>query len=281
LFVSTGEWVANNPGAERIGCRIPQIISPDADWRDLREKIDGGEYSERKIRNEIMGEPFDAGVKPITMSELIACCRDYIPADTKKSEYGIAHMFGGLDWAVTSGTSVFVAGGMDTDGKIKITYAKKYSCADPRAVIDDVINLCTKLNIEHIGADRGAGHTNNLMMRDRLTWTKLTEFAYVPTQGEGMRWDVKTQCFILDRTFALDSSLYKLRNQQVLFPKYESFGKTFFPDIAGIFTEYNDYLKKIEYRHPTKIPDDFLHALTYLLLAHQINTKYAGGRYGV
>lgn len=281
LDVSAGEWVSLWSGADRIGYRIPQIITPDTDWNDLRKKIDGGEYSEGRIRNEIMGEPFDIGIKPITMTELIACCRDYVPTDTKKSEYGVAHVFAGLDWAVMSGTSVFTAGGMDTDGKFKVIYAKKYIGADPRAVIDDVISLCGRLNVEYLGADRGAGHTNNLLLSDRLTWTKVMEFAYVPTQKEGMKWDVKSQCFILDRTFALDSSIYKLKNQSVVFPKYDSFGRTFFPDIVGVFTEYNDYLKKIEYKHPPEIPDDFFHALTYMLLAHNITTKYAGGRYGV
>lgn len=280
LDVSTGEWIALLPGAGRIAFRIPQIILPDIDWQYLLEKIDGGEYSEGKIRNEILGEPFDIGVKPITMAELIACCRDYVPTDIKKSEYGISHMFGGLDWAVTSGTSVFSAGGMDSNNKFKVVCAKKYTCVDPRAIIDDVIRLCGQLNIEYLGADRGAGHTNNLLLGDRLTWTKVMEFAYVPTQREGMKWDQKSQCFILDRTVALDSTIYKIKNQQTVFPTYDSFGKTFFPDIAGVFTEYNDYLKKIEYKHPPEIPDDFFHALTYMLLAHQINTKYAGGRYG-
>lgn len=281
LDVLTGEWVALTAGAHRIGFRIPQIIMPDMTWEDLREKIDGGEYSEGKIRNEILGEPFDVGVRPITMTELIACCRDYVPTDAKKSEYGIAHMFGGLDWAVTSGTSVFSAGGMDSNNKFKVVCAKKYTGVDPRVVIDDVVRLCGKLGIEYLGADRGAGHTNNLLLRDRLTWTKVMEFAYVPAQKEGMKWDQKSQCFILDRTIALDSTFYKLKNQQTVFPTYDSFGKTFFPDIAGVFTEYNDYLKKVEYKHPPEIPDDFFHALTYMLLAHQINTKYAGGRYGV
>lgn len=281
LDVLTGEWVALMGGAARLGFRIPQIIMPDMSWEDLRDKIDGGEYSEGKIRNEILGEPFDFGVKPITMTELIACCRDYIPTDTKKSEYGIAHIFGGLDWAVTSGTSVFTAGGMDSNNKFKTIYAKKYTCVDPRAVIDDVVRLCGLLNIEYLGADRGAGHTNNLLLGDRLAWTKVMEFAYVPTLIQGGKWEPKSQCFILDRTIALDSTLYKLKNQQVNFPTYDSFGKTFFPDIVGVFTEYNDYLKKIEYKHPPEIPDDFFHALTYMLQAHTLATKYAGGRYGV
>ena len=281
LDLKSGEWVAINPAASRLGFRIPQIIRPSLDWCDLRRKIDGGEYSEGKIQNEILGEPFDVGVKPITMSDLIACCRDYLPTETKESEYEIARVFGGLDWAVTSGTSVFSAGGPDTDGRFKIIYSKKYTSTDPRAVIEDVVRLCGQLNVEFLGVDRGAGHTNNLMLHDRMQWTKVIEFTYVPRQREGMKWDQKSQCFILDRTFALDSTIYKLKNQKVVFPKYDSFGKTFFPDIVGVFTEYNDYLKKIEYKHPSEIPDDFFHSLTYTLLAHQINTKYSGGRYGV
>lgn len=281
LDVSTGEWVALIADARRIGFRIPQIIMPDMEWESLREKIDSGDYSEGKIRNEILGEPFDVGVRPITMTELIACCREYVPTDTKKSEYGIAHIFAGLDWAITAGTSVFTAGGMDGNGKFKTVYAKKYTCVDPRVVIDDVVRLCGKLNVEYIGCDRGAGHMNNLLLRDRLAWTKLMEFAYVPTLAEGRKWDQKSQCFILDRTVALDSTFTKLKNQAVVFPTYETFGKTFFPDIAGVFTEYNDYLKKIQYMHPPEIPDDFFHALTYMLYAHQVSTKYAGGHYGV
>lgn len=281
LDLLSGEWAITNPGAERFGVRIPQIIRPNLDWKDLRLKIDSGEYSEGRIRNEILGEPFDVGVKPITMADLIACCRDYLPTEVKRSEYGIAHVFGGLDWAVTAGTSVFCAGGMDTDGKFKTIYAKKYTSTDPRAVIEDVVRLCNQLNVEYLGADRGAGHTNNLLLHDRLQWTKVMEFAYVPKQKEGMKWDQKSQCFILDRTFALDSSIYKLKNQQVIFPTFDSFGRIFFPDIVGVFTEYNDYLKKVEYRHPDEIPDDFFHSLTYMLLAHKINTKHAGGRYGV
>lgn len=281
LDVSAGEWVSLKPGAARVGLRIPQIIMPGMKWTSLREKIDGGEYSEGRIRNEVLGESHDVGVKPVTMADLIACSRDYLPADTKKSEYGVAHVFAGLDWAVTSGTSVFAAGGMDNNGKFKVVYAKKYSSVDPRAVIDDVIRLCGRLNVEYLGADRGAGHTNNLLLGDRLaSWTKLMEFAYVPTQKDGMKWDSKSQCFILDRTVALDATIYKIKNQAVVFPTYDSFGKTFFPDIVGVFTEYNDYLKKIEYKHPPEIPDDFFHTLTYMLLAHQISTKYAGGRYG-
>ena len=156
LDVLTGEWIAMIANTARVGFRIPQIIMPDLDWIDLREKIDGGEYSEGRIRNEILGEPFDMGIKPITMTELMACCRDYVPTDTKKSEYGIAHMFGGLDWAVTSGTTVFTAGGKDSNDKFKTVYAKKYTSVDPRVVIDDVVRLCGLLNIEYLGADRGA-----------------------------------------------------------------------------------------------------------------------------
>lgn len=274
LNVGIGEWRAVDPSAYRLGFRIPQIIRPNLDWVDLRNKIDSGEYSEGRIRNEILGDPYDIGVKPITMSDLMACCRDYMPSDRKLSELGVARVFAGLDWAVTSGTTVFTAGGMDSDGKFKVLYARKWNSVDPRAIIDEVVGLCNTLNVEVIGCDRGAGHTNNLILSDKLQWTKSVEFVYMPKLNAGRKWDKGTQGFFLDRTIALDATINHIKNQKILFPKYDSFGATYFPDIVCVFMEYNDYLKKVEYKHPIEKPDDFFHALTYALFAYQINTKY-------
>lgn len=274
IDLHTGTWRALNPGATRVALHIPQIIRPDLDWEDLQEKLK--EYPEGKIRNEILGEPFDSGQKPITAAELMACCGDYLPTPKKIAEHGISHMYGGLDWAITAGYSLFVAGGMDTDNKFRVIFAKKYSQTDPRIVIDDVVKLCGDFNIEYLGADRGAGHTNNLLLMERLTWTKVVEFSYQARLKEGMKWHQGNRSFLLDRTIALDSTFYKLRTQKILFPTYESFGRHFFPDILCIFTEFNDYLKKIEYKHSPDSPDDFMHSLTYMLHAFQIAQKLAG-----
>lgn len=274
IDLSTGTWRSLNPGATRVAFHIPQIIRPDLDWEDLQEKL--SEYPESKIYNEILGEPFDSGQKPITVAELMACCGDYLPTPTKIAEHGIAHMYGGLDWAITSGNSLFVAGGMDADNKFRVIFAKKYSQTDPRVVIDDVAKRCADLNIELLGADRGAGHTNNLLLRERLDWTKVIEFSHQARLIAGIKWSQESQCFLTDRTTVLDSTFHKLKRREVLFPTYESFGRYFFSDILCVFSEFNDYLKKIEYKHAPESPDDFLHSLTYMLQTYQIAQKHTG-----
>lgn len=269
LGVSAGEWVSLNPAAERIGFHVPQIIRPNLNWANLHQKLK--EYPEGKIYNEILGEPFDKGAKPITEQELIDCSYNYTPASGKTPEYGVSQVFAGIDWACETGYSVVTIGGFDSEARFKVLFAKKYCQVDPRIVIDEVVRFCAVFNIEFIGADRGAGHTNNLLLSSKLISTKMVEFTYAATLREGIRWNKPGKCMIVDRTLAVDSTIHKLKKKQVVFPSYDSFGVTFFPDILCVFTEYNDYLKKIEYKHSKDTPDDFLHSLTYALLVQSIS----------
>lgn len=274
IDVRTGAWRALRSGASRVALHIPQIIRPNLNWPKLLIKMD--EYPEGRFRNEVLGEPYDLGLKPITMAELIACCGDYGPVLKKSRELGIDHMFAGMDWAGASGFSVFVVGGMTADSKFKVVYAKKYSNTDPRAIIDDVVKLCQDFNVEYLGADRGEGYTNNRFLMEKAKWTKVVEFAYQAVLKAGVKWHRESRCFHADRTVVLDATFYKIKKEQVMFPTYESFGRYFFPDIMGVFSEYNEYLKKIKYDHPPAIPDDFLHALTYMLQAFEMSRKLAG-----
>jgi hypothetical protein len=61
-----------------------------------------------------------------------------------------------------------------------------------------------------------------------------------------------------------------IKRKQLEFPRWEEFREPFAQDMLNIFSEYNENLRMIQYKHVLDKPDDSFHALVYCMLASHL-----------
>lgn len=279
-----GCWVRARE-SEIEGFRLPSIILPsdELDWKDLHFKMRN--WSTGKVMNEVFGESYDSGSKPITRDQLIQACDPNrgmweIPIDSHR------HMrfYAGIDWGEgNTGFTILTIGYHDTEtNKFKITYCKRY--IGPEAEPDRVIHAIAKKIIEYrayiIGADWGFGFGLNSQLKKLLT----SEFIYVTYRHSVIRkfmaYDENAQTFVTNRTEVMTDYFNKLKNQVVQpyrWSEFEDIGK----DYLNINAEYSESLRQVKYVHTQ--PDDSFHSGLYAVLCwmrvtNQVaSTRYAPG----
>jgi hypothetical protein len=167
---NNSEWVRAFPLGDNIpyeGFHLNQLITPWTDWKEIlvKKKV----YSAQRFSNEVLGIPYDSGLKPVTMADLVACCTDRPMADI--GQRFSSPLAAGIDWSVTSDVSytvLTIGEYMPYPNKFKIHYMKLYdeSMKDPRAQVADITDICQKFNVAIIGADWGAGSVQNISLAE-------------------------------------------------------------------------------------------------------------------
>lgn len=269
-----GCWVQARQ-SEIEGFRLPSIILPadEIDWKDVYFKMRN--YSTGALMNEVFGESYDSGSKPITRDQLINACDVNrhmweVPPDSHR------HMrfFAGIDWGMgESGFTILTIGYHDTEtNKFKITYVKRY--VGREAEPENVVALIAKKLIEYrafiVGADWGFGIGFNGPLKKLLS----SEFTYVTYRHSVIKkfiaYDEHGETYVTNRTEVMTEMFNKLKNEFVQpfnWNEFEEFGK----DYLNVNAEYSDALHQVKYVHT--LPDDCCHSGIYALLSWMIVTK--------
>lgn len=291
LTVPTGKWVQTKD-ARLKGFRIPQLMVPwiintQNDWEVLLHKFET--YPTAQFQNEVLGLSFDSASKPITQMELMQCCKDYEfwgwPMTPEEEHNARRHILvGGVDWGEghdggtgptgklrSASYTVFTIGSVEGGKKFKIHFMKKYTGKeiDPGFIVNDIANICQRLNVRVLGVDWGHGWGPNNDLVRRLGFQRVIQFMHMPKLKERRKWEPVGKKFLLNRNLIMSELFYKFKKGEMTLPRWQDFAP-YAKDILGIFAEYVEYQRQIRFDHRPSDPDDSFHSILYAWQAGNI-----------
>jgi len=284
-----GQWVSMNPKSTTLGFRLPQIISPTANWKRIMEIRE--EFPHYQFMNEILALPHDSGSNPITETDLMACCdpgrKNELPASGTPPAGTLVL---GIDWGhgdlslaskkknAPTGYTVAVLARLLSNGVFEILWIKKFKGveSDPIHQIKELFILAKTQKTLCVGADHGGGFYHNVDLRKRLgDRPPLLEFNAHANVREKIKWDpeVDSNRVTFHRTRCMSEFFHRIKQGRLRLPQWEDFAD-FAPDFLTIFVDYRSGIEqdKIFYNHV--LPDDTFHATMLAYLTAKFYTTY-------
>jgi hypothetical protein len=91
--LAQGEWVARHPGREVVGYQISQLFVPTVSlasiWADW-QKAQADDFERQRFYNSVLGLPYTAPGRGLTLGELLACADPYaLPAGAQRTTMGV------------------------------------------------------------------------------------------------------------------------------------------------------------------------------------------------
>lgn len=269
-------WVQTNhphPGGTVIeGFRIPQLMVPWIEWKDLLAKY--RDMPRPRFMNEALARSFDSGQRPLTMEDLQANCDDtfemtkaFISDLMKRISSPI---YAGIDWGQDSTKSytVLVLAAY-IDGKFTVFFAQRFEGmdADTKVQIEKIKGLIQAFNVRRVGADYGGGHWPNTELLRTFGQDRILRFQYAKTSTL-MAWDSAVRRYKVHKHEVLGAVFAAIKRRDVFrFPKWEAWRRPFGQDMLSIFSEYNERTRGTEFKKAMNTTDDTMHAVTFAFLA--------------
>lgn len=282
IYAIDGQWVRMNSRGTWEGFSIPQLMVPWLTYNEIKSKLK--DYSTAKFFNEVLGLPYDSGVKPITEAILrSACTGGEMIQDPSERLKGFP-IHAGADWGSGEPNedgqcsyTVLAFGAMFNPGRLTIFRMKRFTGQEA-----DLLKITTLFGQEFsrfgmtLGVfDWGYGHAQNLALRDSWGVDRIMEAEYV-TQNVPVKYDPATWRLKIDRTQTMSQFIRAIKTGEVEFFDWEQF-ETFGQDFLNIDAEYNEKRNKICYVHRPDAPDDAFHAALYCWLAWKAYYKQLAG----
>lgn len=282
IYAIDGQWVRMNSRGNWEGFSIPQLMVPWLAYTEIIQKLK--DYSTAKFYNEVLGLPYDSGVKPVTEAMLRAICTAGAMLQDPSDFIRGFPVFAGLDWGSGEPNedgqcsfTVMSLGAMLRPGRLTIFRMRRFTGPDA-----DLLTIATKIGQEFsrfgmaltVG-DWGYGHALNGQLRDAWGVERVMESEYV-TQNVPIKYDPATWRLKVDRTQTMSQFIRAIKRGEVEFFDWDQF-ETFGQDFKNIDAEYNDKRNKIVYTHRPDAPDDSFHSALYCWLAFKSYYKTLSG----
>lgn len=286
-----GQWIAFSQGRDIMGFRISQLMVPwmvnsQAKWKEVIWKLD--HYAKGLFYNEVLGISYDTASKPVTRTDLIACCSSEHPFKTAPDKFTKSNLlFAGIDWGEgADGSERGVKGRLKTASYTVLTigmyltphvfypiFMKRYTGeeAPPNACVKDIIKTCESFRVQAIGADWGHGWGVNDQLETKFGADRVMKFQYVGMQKERKKYDPIGRKLQLNRTEVMTDFFDAIKVQKWVFPPWENM-KGFLADVEHIFAEFAT-TGMLKYDHRPSEPDDAAHSM---ILCREAADHYYG-----
>jgi len=279
-----GQWYSLAPENRTAGFHISQLQTGRLTQPKKWEKFYYDKflkYPEDKLYNEVFGLSYDSADKPISISKIKNTCTGFWleKADFDKTQKNPLYM--GVDWGENKGSfNAAVVGGF-IDGKFHVVHIKKFDhkeSADPDHVLDELEKMYHRFRCNIMACDHGAGHKENLRLQRRIGgYDKVWEIYHSGNQKQTWNWKPEQIMYVTNRTKAMDSVIFPIQNQQLIFPPFEYMerkeadDRAYYEDYTALTREYSDRLRRFKYDHDT--PDDIMQATVYAKFAAHIDQE--------
>lgn len=231
------------------------------------------ESSKGVFYNESLALPYDDGISPIKIHEIVSCCDNdfHMGEDMPHNKQHKAVM--GIDYGpVNSEKSHTLITIIQIVGdKVRVVYVKKFigKEADYSFIHRKVPELMKKFGVHTLAADYGMGEAPNSEIRNRIGYERVVAFQHMPAQKDNIKWNASMPAYTLNRNFVMNGFFELIKSGKVSFPCYEDF-KPFIEDILNIQVEYDEERGTSKYINIG--PDDFVHATIFALLSAQMSS---------
>jgi hypothetical protein len=278
------QWVCTNPSVkERLaepyeGFRIPQLMVPWLSWSEIYDKY--VKYPRAQFYNEVLGESYDSGTRPLTRQDVIDNCQpgmlmtpSYLSALHKKLGQGTP-IFCGIDWGTGEGSYTLLTLAAYIEGKFTVFYAHRFEGqeTEPPVQLEIIEQIIKNWNVSLVGVDYGGGFDRN----DHLTrkfGTKIVKYQY-SQPGQKVKWEEKLRRFLVHRTEVMSDIFNAIKRRNIFrFPDWSAWEDPFAKDMLNIFSEYNEQLRQVQYKKSPDATDDTFHAILLCFLASLLKVQ--------
>ncbi len=277
-WASMNQSVFNKLSADGAydGYRIPQLMVPWLKWSDIFDSYIS--YPRQKFFNEVLGESFDSGTRPLTRQDIMDNCDDtmFMDADglqkIRHRILGGSEIFAGIDWGTGENTFTVLSLGTYIDGKFTIFYIHRFEGQEMEppvqiGIIEALINLW---DVKLIGVDYGGGYHPNDALARKFGQKRVVKYQY-STPGQKVKWDDGLNRFLVHRTEVMSDIFTAIKRRDVFrFPRWEQFEDPFGKDFLSVFSEYNEQTRQIEYKKTPDVTDDSFHSVLLCFLASML-----------
>ena len=276
--------VPQKPEAPYLGLRIPRPIVPWCTGRfwdeEVLERIYGIDaYPEAQVRNEILAMPFDKGVRPLTHDDVLEHCDVRASTLDHGLERGAGYWgnlgvpcFMGVDHGLginDSYTFITIAG--HYQGKrLNVFYTKRLTgdLADSRNYLKLIVDLVRRYRVVAVGVDFGMGHHINPELIRALGPNRVLQIQYTGSMTAApIIYDPRLHLVKASKSFALDNIIRVIKKGWYTFPREEEC-REFVEDCTALF--YEERNNQVFYNRREGVPDDGIHALTYMTIASAV-----------
>jgi DNA-directed RNA polymerase subunit RPC12/RpoP len=288
--------VEKNSKSRYVAVRLPQVIMPihqtEIKWYDIWAKYQ--DYSKEKFQQEVLGLPSGAGTRFLTLEDLKKNCmegkrmRNMIDNEIKNK---YIHIFMGIDWGGEgqedkSRTAYGIFGHKKGTGDIEVLGAGIIPAGDPKGTLEKIKNIGIAFRVDFFGADAGMGAYQNSILQAYFGVRKFLQVRYTGN-NKPYQYDSQANILNINKTAAIDTymgilkqDMYfpllkkvmnpkaapNVKNLKIIFPIFED-SYVYFKDIMAEFTQTTKAGNKI-WTHNPDVPDDFLHAGVFGLMAY-------------
>jgi hypothetical protein len=267
------QWARMVAEAPWESYRIPQLMVPWLDWEtDILHNYEND--PREKFYNECLGISYDSGLRPLTTAQLKdICCKDELSFEDVEKYRQLSYaqgVYAGLDWGTGEHSYTVIFLGTYVDMKFRVIFAHRFTGeeVDPEVQLARIIEIIQYFNVKWIGADYGGGFSNNYKLIKTFGFERVKRFQYLARSSRGkVTWEDKFKRFMVARTEVMSDIFNAMKRGKCEFPRWKEFKDPFGQDMLNIFSEYNEQLKMIQYKHGVDKPDDSFHAFLYCWLA--------------
>lgn len=253
--------------------RIPQLMVPWRDWGEIY--ADYINFPKAKFYNEVLGLSMDDHSRPLSMSEMRACCDPRIRMDRVQAfAPGTWHekIFAGIDWGMGTSSYTVMTLGTYVGGIFTIFWAKRFTgqLLDVEEQIHYVLKTLRQFNVELVGTDFGFGLQYNDHLIRNFGRDKVGVYQHLSKVTKKIVYDTKVGRFKVFRSLVMADFINMVKRQNIRFPRWEDFREPFAQDFCNITSEYNETQQITQYTHRGDRPDDSFHSALYCFLASTI-----------
>ncbi len=255
------------------GFRVPQLMVPWLDWDEILVKYKT--YPRSQFYNEVLGESFDSGTRPLTRQDIIDNCIEGFFMTTEKLAE-IKHklgssspVFAGIDWGTGEGSYTVLSLGAYIDGFFTIFYIHRFEGqeTEPQVQLDIIETLIKYWNVNLVGADYGGGFDRNDHLQRKLGRDRIVKYQY-SQPGTKTKWHPELHRFLVHRTEVMNDIFSAIKRKNFIrFPDYQGFEAPFAKDMLNIFSEFNEQQRQIQYQKSPAATDDSFHSILLCVLA--------------
>ena len=279
------QWVQTAfPDKEKFetfdGYRIPQLMVPWIPWKDILNKYN--KYPKAQFYNEVLGQSFDSGQRPLTQTDVMDNCDDSIRISADfmrdiKRRLGSTAVYAGIDWGQDSTNSytVLMLAAM-LDGRFTVFYVHRFAGSeqgDTQGQIQKITALVKAFNVVRIGVDYGGGHFPNDQLAREFGHKRVQRFQYT-TPNTFMEYKSQLGRWIVHKHEIMSAIFTAIKNRNVFrFPAWKDFQSPHAKDFTATYSEYNERRRLTEYKKSPNSTDDAFHSLVFCFLAYIIDNQ--------
>lgn len=284
-WVSMNPNIRNHPRLEPFeSFRIPQLMVPWIQWSEILDKQES--YPRSRFYNEVLALPFDAGTRPLRMSDLMDASRSDLRMLVALNAIARAvagkQVFFGIDWGTGENTYTVLTigsylGGVGSQHNFTIFYFHRFTGPelDPELQMQTIHNYIALFKPVLVGVDYGGGFDRNKFLINRYGPQRIVRYQYIGGHGSTSRrpkilFDGTKGRYMLERTEVMSDFFNAIREGKIDFPMWEDWSEPYAQDFLSIFSEYNEVTRTTRYDVGPEKTDDAFHSALYCFFVSQI-----------